>query len=69
MSPMKVSYLQQFLEDFRINSTLLDTCNWMKFVRKALTYEEQNLILTQESNGLCFTATRSISPHEELKVP
>ncbi|KAH1009883.1 hypothetical protein HUJ04_002184 [Dendroctonus ponderosae] len=45
-----------------------NTCNWMKFVRKALTYEEQNLILTQESNGLCFTATRSISPHEELKL-
>ncbi|CAG9761080.1 unnamed protein product [Ceutorhynchus assimilis] len=41
--------------------------NWMGFVRKAQTYEEQNLILTQEGQDLYFTATMDINPRKELK--
>ncbi|KAF7279150.1 hypothetical protein GWI33_007562 [Rhynchophorus ferrugineus] len=44
------------------------TCNWMSFVRKAATFEEQNLIITQEENGIYFTVTKQIVPKEELKV-
>lgn len=40
----------------------------MAFVRRATTYEEQNLIVTQEEGSLYFTTVRNILPKEELKV-
>ncbi|KAJ8928027.1 hypothetical protein NQ314_019438, partial [Rhamnusium bicolor] len=42
--------------------------NWMSFVRKANTYEEQNLVITQENNAIYFTTTTNILPKQELKV-
>ena len=43
--------------------------NWMRFVRPAERYSEQNLILHQDEHGqLYFTATRTINPRQELKV-
>lgn len=41
--------------------------NWMIFVRKAETFDEHNLILTQDGNGLYFTTIRHVKPKEELK--
>lgn len=40
----------------------------MRFVRKAKTLKEQNLILTQQGKSLYFTTTRVIPPRHELKV-
>lgn len=40
----------------------------MCFVRKAMTYEEQNLVITQENNAIYFTTTTNILPKQELKV-
>ena len=42
--------------------------NWMRFVRAAGSFSEQNLVISQEGNQLFFTTTRSIDPKEELKV-
>ncbi|KAJ8941230.1 hypothetical protein NQ318_015662 [Aromia moschata] len=42
--------------------------NWMSFVRKANTYEEQNLVITQENGTIYFTTTTNILPKQELKV-
>lgn len=42
--------------------------NWMRFVRPASRYSEQNLILTQDKDRLYFTSTRTISPRQELRV-
>ncbi|KAK6640153.1 hypothetical protein RUM44_011839 [Polyplax serrata] len=42
--------------------------NWMRFVRKAKTLKEQNMILTQQGKSLYFTTTRLIPPRHELKV-
>lgn len=40
----------------------------MRFVRKATSLKEQNLILTQQGKSLYFTTTRIIPPRHELKV-
>lgn len=40
----------------------------MRFVRPALTYKEQNLIICQQKDGIVFLTTRNISPKEELKA-
>ncbi|XP_053980870.1 PR domain zinc finger protein 10-like [Hylaeus volcanicus] len=42
--------------------------NWMRFVRPALTYKEQNLVICQQRDGIVFLTTRSILPKEELKA-
>lgn len=40
----------------------------MRFVRLAKTYEEQNLIICQQNDGIVFLTTRNIMPKEELKA-
>lgn len=47
---------------------LLDSSNWMRFVRHAKTYEEQNLVISQQNDGIVFLTTRNIMPNEELKA-
>ncbi len=42
--------------------------NWMRFVRPATRYAEQNLILHQEDNKLYYTTTRPVQPRQELRV-
>ncbi|XP_050304821.1 PR domain zinc finger protein 10-like isoform X2 [Anthonomus grandis grandis] len=63
----------KYFMTLKTDSYVIDTSdennsNWMCFVRHANTYEEQNLIITQEGNGVFFTAMRDIKPKEELKV-
>ncbi|KAH0567521.1 hypothetical protein KQX54_010556 [Cotesia glomerata] len=45
-----------------------NTSNWMRFVRPALTYDEQNLVICQQSDGIFFLTTRNILSKEELKA-
>ena len=45
-----------------------DLSNWMRFVRPADTWAEQNLVLTQEGDKLYFISTRNIHPKQELRV-
>ena len=40
----------------------------MRFVRPAQTYEEQNLVICQQNDGIVFLTTRNIMPSEELKA-
>lgn len=40
----------------------------MCFVRKALTYEEQNVILMQQEGSLYYVTKENIFPKQELKV-
>lgn len=46
----------------------VDASNWMRFVRPALTSDEQNLVICQQNDGLVFLSTKNISPKEELKA-
>lgn len=46
----------------------LDTSNWMRFVRPAKTFEEQNLIISQQSENIIFLSTKLIMAGEELKA-
>ena len=43
-------------------------CNWMMFVRPALTYSEQNLVAYQYGADIYFSSTRNIDARQELKV-
>lgn len=45
-----------------------DHSNWMMFVRQAMSFEEQNLVISQENNAIYFTTTTNIQPKQELKV-
>ena len=45
-----------------------ESSNWMRFVRPADRYSEQNLIVIQEQGQLYFTSTRTINPRQELRV-
>ncbi|XP_044754633.1 PR domain zinc finger protein 10-like [Coccinella septempunctata] len=42
--------------------------NWMCFIRKAESYEEQNMVVSQLEDSLYFTVIRNILPKQELKV-
>merc|ERR1739842_53602 len=42
--------------------------NWMKFVRPASTYLEQNCIIFQQGKGIYFLTTTKIPPRTELRV-
>lgn len=53
---------------YRIDVSMEETSNWMCFVRKADTYEEQNLVISQETDGIYFTTIKQILPKQELKV-
>jgi len=68
---MKVSNLCPFISlkcRIKISIVISDTSNWMRFVRPALTYKEQNLIICQQKDGIVFLTNRNISPKEELKA-
>jgi len=45
-----------------------DSSNWMRFVRAAESFKDQNLILSQQGHSLYFTTTRVIHPRQELQV-
>ena len=45
-----------------------DNSNWMRFVRPADRYSEQNLIVSQDGGQLYFSSTRTINPRQELRV-
>ncbi|CAG9819415.1 unnamed protein product [Phaedon cochleariae] len=53
---------------YKIDVSDENSSNWMGFVRKASTFEEQNVVITQENNGIYFTTTANILPKQELKV-
>ncbi|XP_057653283.1 PR domain zinc finger protein 10-like [Diorhabda carinulata] len=53
---------------YKIDTNDENNSNWMMFVRQATTFEEQNLIITQENNCIYFTSTTTIMPKQELKV-
>ncbi|XP_034940799.1 PR domain zinc finger protein 10-like [Chelonus insularis] len=52
----------------RVDISNENTSNWMRFVRPALNYEEQNLVICQQNDGIVFLTTREILPKEELKA-
>ncbi|KAF0294186.1 PR domain zinc finger protein 10 [Amphibalanus amphitrite] len=45
-----------------------DCSNWMRFVRRAETAEQQNLVLNQQGSHLFLTSSRVIAPREELRA-
>lgn len=47
---------------------ILESSNWMSFVRQAQNYNEQNLLISQEGNCIYFITTHNILPKQELKV-
>lgn len=53
---------------YQVDVSNENTSNWMRFVRPALTYKEQNLIICQQKDGIVFLTNRNISPKEELKA-
>ncbi|XP_011144676.1 PR domain zinc finger protein 10-like [Harpegnathos saltator] len=55
-------------EFMKVDVSNENTSNWMRFVRPAQTYEEQNLIICQRKDGIVFLTNKNISPKEELKA-
>ncbi|XP_018399988.1 PREDICTED: PR domain zinc finger protein 10-like isoform X1 [Cyphomyrmex costatus] len=55
-------------EFLKVDVSNENTSNWMRFVRPALTYKEQNLIICQQKDGIVFLTNRNILPKEELKA-
>ncbi|XP_069048114.1 PR domain zinc finger protein 4 isoform X2 [Lepisosteus oculatus] len=52
--------------EFCVVTTDENECNWMMFVRKASTGEEQNLVAYPHSGKLYFCSSRDIPPDHEL---
>ncbi|XP_057710382.1 PR domain zinc finger protein 4 [Corythoichthys intestinalis] len=53
--------------EFYIVTTDENECNWMMFVRKARSHEEQNLVAYSANGKLFFCTTMEIHPDEELR--
>uniref|UniRef100_A0A673KEC8 PR domain zinc finger protein 4-like n=1 Tax=Sinocyclocheilus rhinocerous TaxID=307959 RepID=A0A673KEC8_9TELE len=54
------------IQEFCIVTTDEHECNWMMFVRKARTTEEQNLVAYIDNRKLYFCTSREILPDQEL---
>lgn len=52
--------------EFYIVTTDENECNWMMFVRKARSHEEQNLVAYPANGKLFFCTTTEIHPDQEL---
>ncbi|XP_023666207.1 PR domain zinc finger protein 4 [Paramormyrops kingsleyae] len=52
--------------EFYILTTDENVCNWMMFVRKASSEEEQNLVAYPDNGKLYFFSSREIMPDQEL---
>lgn len=48
--------------------SFVDCANWMRFVKRAKTYSEINLLLSQQGNHLYYITTKNIVPKQELLV-
>ncbi|KAL2102453.1 hypothetical protein ACEWY4_001621 [Coilia grayii] len=57
---------QENLQEFCIVTTDENQSNWMMFVRKARTTEEQNLVAYLDSRKVYFCVSREIHPEQEL---
>ncbi|KAF7992656.1 hypothetical protein HCN44_005000 [Aphidius gifuensis] len=55
-------------EFLKIDVSNENSSNWMRFVRPACYYKEQNLIICQQNDGIFFLTTKNILPNEELKA-
>uniref|UniRef100_A0AAY4ELN0 PR domain zinc finger protein 4 n=1 Tax=Denticeps clupeoides TaxID=299321 RepID=A0AAY4ELN0_9TELE len=54
------------VQEFYIVTTDENECNWMMFVRKARTVEEQNLVAYTDNGKLYFCTSQEILPEQEL---
>ncbi|XP_035383644.1 PR domain zinc finger protein 4 isoform X2 [Electrophorus electricus] len=54
------------IQEFCIVTTDEHECNWMMFVRKARTTEEQNLVAYIDNGKLYFCTSQEILPEQEL---
>jgi len=61
-------YFERADTSFSIVVIVTDSSNWMRFVRAAESFKDQNLILSQQGHSLYFTTTRVIHPRQELQV-
>ena len=61
-------YFERANTSFSNVVTVTDSSNWMRFVRAAESFKDQNLILSQQGHSLYFTTTRVIHPRQELQV-
>ncbi|XP_018585253.1 PR domain zinc finger protein 4 [Scleropages formosus] len=52
--------------EFSIVTTDENVCNWMMFVHKARTAEEQNLVAYSDSGKIYFCSSKEILPDQEL---
>ncbi|XP_069691824.1 uncharacterized protein [Periplaneta americana] len=52
----------------KLDTACENSSNWMRFVRAAESFKDQNLILSQQGHSLYFTTTRVIHPRQELQV-
>ncbi|XP_014204044.1 PR domain zinc finger protein 10-like [Copidosoma floridanum] len=59
---------QENEEFIQIDVSDENSSNWMRFVRSAETYKEQNLVICQQNDKIVFLTTRNIMPKEELKA-
>ncbi|XP_076861553.1 PR domain zinc finger protein 4 [Brachyhypopomus gauderio] len=55
------------IQEFCIVTTDEHECNWMMFVRRARTTEEQNLVAYIDKGKLYFCASEEILPEQELQ--
>nr|XP_045593875.1 uncharacterized protein LOC123755358 isoform X2 [Procambarus clarkii] len=68
-SPSGLVYTISSREEFAyLDTSDEDSSNWMRFVRKATTYLEQNCVVVQTDGSLFFLTTTDIAPRAELRV-
>uniref|UniRef100_A0A0A9WQ74 PR domain zinc finger protein 10 n=1 Tax=Lygus hesperus TaxID=30085 RepID=A0A0A9WQ74_LYGHE len=68
-SQKKLHFLVEVDGSFwRLDTTNECLTNWMRYVKPAKSYQEQNLALHQQGKNLYFSTTKKINPREELKV-
>lgn len=67
---MKVSFPFLFITTFQIlnKTSFTDTANWMRYVRLAETYSQQNLLLCESGGKLFFRSNQFIKSKQELRV-
>lgn len=68
VSPFQLHQNLNFKILFNIFFSITDTSNWMRFVRLATKFQDQNILLYEIHSQLYFKCSKPISPKNELRV-
>lgn len=66
--PLKIFTTDDYFNEYFLDLTDEENCNWLMFMNPAQNLEEQNVMCYQDKNEIFYATIKNIMPGEFLKV-